>query len=218
MRKHLLSMLFLFCGVVMYAVPAAGEMYISGQVGYASPSKLSDIQVKGADPGTISDLSLKNNIAYGLKIGGYFPGALKWLGVELEGFYNQPDIKTQTATASLSSGVLSGQFDATRLRVAHFAVNILARYPGTTFQPYIGIGGGANVAGLDENINNGIVDDVAIAPSMNALAGVRIFLTENIAFFGEYKYNRSTFKFSDNEIEAKYQTNMFMGGISFHFQ
>lgn len=219
MRKHLVAMLLVFCGLVMYVVPAAAEMYIAGQVGYASPSKLSDIKGTGATNSgtTLSDLSLKNNIAYGLKIGGYFPGALKWLGLEVEGFYNQPDIKSQTVTVSPGGGG-PVPFDSTRLQVAHFAVNILARYPGTTFQPYIGIGGGANVAGLAENITNGIVDDVAIAPSMNALAGVRIFLTQNIAFFGEYKYNRSTFKFSDNEIEAKYQTNMFMGGISFHFQ
>jgi opacity protein-like surface antigen len=216
MRKHLVAMLLVFCGLAMYAVSATAEMYIAGQVGYASPSKLSDIKGTGSITGeTLSDLSLKNNIAYGLKIGGYFPGILKWLGVELEGFYNQPDIKAQSATSS-SQGPIS--LETNRLRVAHFAVNVLARYPGTTFQPYIGIGGGANVAGLDENINNKIVDDVAIAPSMNALAGVRIFLTQNIAFFGEYKYSRSTFKFSDNEIEAKYQTNMFMGGISFHFQ
>jgi opacity protein-like surface antigen len=202
------SVCLLFVGTCFIS-PAAAEMYIAGQVGYAMPSKLSDIEGTGLLSGTtLSDLSLKNNVAYGLKIGGYFPSALNWLGLEFEGFYNQPDIKSQAATASSSSGVLSGQFDATRLRVAHFAVNVLARYPGTTFQPYIGIGGGGNVAGLDENLNNGTADDIAIAPSLNALAGVRIFLTEHIAVFGEYKYNQtlSKFQFSDSEIEATYRT------------
>lgn len=60
--------------------------------------------------------------------------------------------------------------------------------------------------------------DFTMAPSLNALAGVRAFVTERIAFFGEFKHNRSTFKFSDSEFDTKYRTNMFMGGIWFHFK
>lgn len=217
MPKGLFVPLVFVCGLMMLPGLGLAEMYVGAQIGYAMPSKVSDIEGTGPNSGsTLSDLSLKNNVAYGLKIGGYFPNALNWLGVEFEGFYNQPDIKSQIVTEY--PGGSTAQIQSNRLRVAHFAVNVLARYPGTTFQPYIGIGGGANVASLSENVNNGIVDDVAIAPSLNALAGLRIFLTEHLALFGEYKYNRSTFKFSDNELEAKYQTNMFVGGISFHFK
>ena len=103
------------------------------------------------------------------------PKALNWLGVEFEGFYNQPDIKAQTITATGGGTSMSAPGDATKLRVASFAVNVLARYPGTTFQPYIGIGGGANVAAVNETTNT-YVSDVAIAPALNALAGLRIFV------------------------------------------
>ncbi len=190
-------------------------MYLAGQAGYAMPSDLSDIKGTGNSSGiTSTDLALKNGLAYGIKVGGYFPGAVNWLGVELEGFYNQPDIKAQTVTQTPGG---SQQVDSSRMRVAHFAVNVLARYPGETFQPYIGIGGGVNVADIAESPNT-FFDDFVMAPALNALAGLRVFLTDRIALFGEFKHNRSTFKFSDNEFEAKYRTNMFMGGLSFHFK
>jgi opacity protein-like surface antigen len=192
-------------------------MYIAGQVGYAMPSDLSDIKGTGSSTGmTSTNLSLQSGLAYGLKVGGYFPGVLNWLGMEVEGFYNQPDIKAQTATLTTPGGSQPQPIDATRVRVATFAVNVLARYPGETFQPYIGIGGGVNVADLAETPT--ISSDFTTAPCVNALAGVRAFVTERIALFGEFKYNRSTFKFSENELEAKYQTTMFMGGLSFHFK
>lgn len=54
--------------------------------------------------------------------------------------------------------------------MTHFAVNVLARYPGTTFQPYIGVGGGVNVAGVSETANT-YFGDVAVAPSLNLLGG-----------------------------------------------
>ena len=103
------------------------------------------------------------------------------------------------------------------MRVAHFAVNVLARYPGETFQPYVGIGGGVNIADIAETRTT-FFNETLMAPSLNALVGMRAFVTERIAFFGEFKHNRSTFKFSDNEFDARYRTNMFMGGITFHFQ
>ena len=51
---------------------ASAEMYIAGQVGYASPHDLSDIKGTGNSSGiTSTDLALKSGIAYGAKIGGY---------------------------------------------------------------------------------------------------------------------------------------------------
>ena len=203
-------------GCQLFAVTQGqAEMYIAGQAGYAMPSDLSDIKGTGNSSGvTSTDLALKSGLAYGIKIGGYFPGAANWLGLEFEGFYNQPDIKAQTATLTPGG---QQQVDSSKMRVATFAVNVLARYPGETFQPYVGIGGGVNVADI-EGTRNTFSDDFTMAPSLNVLAGIRAFVTERIAFFGEFKHNRSTFKFSENEFDATYRTNMFMGGIAFHFK
>jgi len=204
--------------LVLSGGEAQAEMYMAGQVGYASPSDLSNVKGTGSISGVMfSDLTLKNNLTYGLKIGGYLPNSLNWLGFEFEGFYNEPDLKAQTITASSGSTRLSGTAESTKLRVAHFAVNVLARYPGETFQPYVGVGGGVNIAGLSETPNT-YSDDVSAAPNLNLLAGMRAFVTERIALFGEVKHNRSTFKFSDNEVETRYRTTIFMAGLSFHFR
>ena len=141
------SVLLLAATIMMVAAEVSqAKMYIAGQVGYAAPSDLSDIKGTGSSAGTTwTDLALKSGLAYGMKIGGYFPGAANWLGLEFEGFYNQPDIKAQTATKTPGG---TQQVDASRMRVAHFSVNLLARYPGETFQPYVGIGGGVNAADI----------------------------------------------------------------------
>jgi hypothetical protein len=171
--------------IALVAVPGRAEMYIAGQVGYASPSDLSDIKGTGSFTGiNSSDLALKSGLAYGVKTGGYFPGVANWLGLEFDGFYNQPDVKAQTAT--LTPGGLR-QIDTADMRVAHFAVNVLVRYPGEILQPYGGVGGGVNVAGISETPNT-FFDDVTMAPSLNVLAGLRAFVTERIAFFGEFKH------------------------------
>jgi len=209
------SVVLLGMSAVMMAESASAEMYIAGQIGYAMPLDLSNIKGTGNSSGiTSTDLALESGIAYGVKIGGYFPGVAKWLGLEFEGFYNQPDVKSQAAT--LTPGGLQ-QVEGTKLRVAHFALNVLARYPGEIFQPYVGVGGGVNVADIAATPNT-FSDDFTTAPAFNALAGLRVFFTERLALFGEFKYNQSTFKFSDNEFQAKYQTTMFMGGLSFHFK
>ena len=95
MTRTALGLSVAFLGLIA-VVPksTSAEMYIAGQVGYASPQDLSDIKGTGNSSGIPStDLALKSGIAYGIKIGGYFPGATRWLGLELEGFYNQPDVK-----------------------------------------------------------------------------------------------------------------------------
>ncbi len=214
-KVRVASVVLLAATMMISSEVAKAEMYIAGQVGYAAPSDLSDIKGTGSSAGSTStDLALKSGLAYGMKVGGYFPGGANWLGLEFEGFYNQPDIKAQTATR-VPGGPTS--IDASRMRVAHFAVNLLARYPGEIFQPYLGIGGGVNVVDIAETPTT-FGGDFTMAPSLNALVGLRAFVTERIAFFGEFKHNRSAFKFSDDEFDARYRTNMFMGGISFHFK
>lgn len=162
--KMAILLAVLGCLALTQAGEAAAEMYIAGQAGYATPSDLSNIKGTGSVAGmTSTDLALKSGLAYGLKIGGYFPGAANWLGLEVEGFYNQPDIKAQTITRTPGGPT---PIDSSRMRVAHFAVNVLARYPGETFQPYIGIGGGVNVADIAETRTT-FGGDFTMAPSLN---------------------------------------------------
>ena len=60
------------------------------------------------------------------------------------------------------------------------------------------------------------------APGLNALAGVRYYITRGVAVFGEYKYNRVNLDF-DNlggtgaGLSGTYSVSHVVGGLSFHF-
>jgi opacity protein-like surface antigen len=87
-------------------------------------------------------------------------------------------------------------------------------------QPYGGVGLGIFFADLSTNVNS--VSDNAV-PGFNALGGVRLYITEHIAVFGEYKYNYAVFDASTSGqlggigFKADYHANHVVGGLSIHF-
>lgn len=99
--------------------------------------------------------------------------------------------------------------------MVHLNANVLVRYPGTTFQPYVGIGVGQNLGFLGSS--NFSVQDGSISTSLNLLAGLRVFVTDTVALFGEFKQNQSKLSFIDNQFDAKYRANLAMFGVTFHF-
>lgn len=123
-------------GLALWSAPerAGAEWYVAGQVGPTFGDRLKDIQGTGSlttlTP-QISDFDLANSIAYGAKLG-YFPGG-GWLGLEVEAFNTTPNIKSFEGSAGYVPGV--------HFRVTTIGLNLIARYPGRTYQPYIGIGG-----------------------------------------------------------------------------
>lgn len=204
--------LFCMCLVPSYSF---AEMYVAGMAGYTAPNDLTDIKGTGGASGlNLSDLSLQNSLAYGGKIGYFFP-AVNWLGVETEVYNTTPHVKQQPATVSaFGLTVPVGTLPGFHLRVLTWGINAVVRYPGKTFQPYAGVGLGmffaeAKFQGQSDNDT---------APGLNALAGLRVFATNHIALFAEYKYHRATFTFPTAiGFEADYSANMFMGGLSYHF-
>lgn len=85
-------------------------------------------------------------------------------------------------------------------------------------QPYGGVGLGVFFGHLSNN-GNGLSDNAV--PGFNGLAGLRYFVTERIALFGEYKYNFAPFDYTTNGgaagVKADYHINHFVGGLSLHF-
>lgn len=183
-------------------------------VGYTAPNDLTDVQGAGANSAfSVSDLALKESVAYGGKLGYYFPN-VNWLGIETELFNTTPHLKQQFATVSgpgLSGGATLPGFN---LRVLTWAVNAVVRYPGKTFQPYVGVGYGVFFA----NATFQGQSDSDTTPGFNGLAGIRMFATDHLALFAEYKYNRASFNLPTAiGLEADYSANIFMGGVSYHF-
>jgi hypothetical protein len=209
----------------------AGEWYVAAFGGYTIGHGFNDSagtgSLSGVNPG---NRNLADSVAYGVKVGHYFPGLWNWLGVEVEGFNSTPHIKQ------------FGAIEGSHLRVTTLGVNLVARmklWCGTRrgigktqhqnwgpyqdnaycpIQPYAGLGVGtffARASGRD-----GAGSDVA--PGWNVLAGLRYFVNDRVALFGEYKHNLAFLEFSDLEgrgagFEGWYHASHIVGGLSLHF-
>ena len=182
---------------------ASAEFYAGVMGGYVAPNDLSNVSGTGVVTGTFPDVSLDNTFMVGGKAG-YYLSKWKWLGVETEAFYTKPDF--------------AGGGD---LRVITWANNIVVRYPGKRLQPYAGVGLGLFFAETNEIAGLSLSDNAV--PGLNALAGIRAFVTDSIAVFGEYKYSRATFNLDTTVngltggLDGDYSANMAVGGLSFHF-
>ena len=209
----------LFGFVVLFlATSAHGEIYVGGQVGANIPQDLTDVKGTGGASGlTLSDLELNKMVVFGGKFGYFLPEKFNWLGIETEAYQTDSDIEEQTATLSASNTgpSMTVTVPRTDIAITTWAFNVIARYPGERFQPYGGVGVGINFARLS---GGGTTDELNVMPTLNLLAGLRGFVTKRVALFAEYKHNRGTFKFTDNQLEADYRTNMYLAGVSYHWK
>ena len=187
-----------------------------------------------------SDVHLKQSPIFGGKTGYFFSDeGLRWLGVELEAFTSQATIRQQTVTTTHDvtylpntpdlnpgtcilgstcqiqrriSGTLALQENS--LQLITLAFNVVARYPGEVFQPYVGVGvGGFYFKGSDQFNGRQIV------PGLNLQAGVKILMTEEWGIFVEGKYNRATLTNFDPGfgLSAEYSAFNAVAGLAFHF-
>lgn len=118
---------------------------------------------------------------------------------------------------------LSVPFPRVAISSTILAVNALLRWPlGVTpelpngrWYPYIGLGGGADIAqakALD-------LEQTDAVPAWQVLGGVNFFLTRNLAAFAEYKFTQAshTFKFSYEYEKETASVNHLVAGLSWHF-
>lgn len=190
-----------------------------------------------------SDVSLKSSAMYGGKVGYFFDNLkLPWLGVEAEVFTTTPNIKAQTvetshqityqpndpdsvsncslpvpptprcpASVSNKSTLSLGESD---LRVMTFALNLVARYPGSVVQPYVGVGVGAFYF-----LSSGQIDGRQFVPGLNAQFGLKYLATQHWALFAEGKYNLAHVSTLDQTfgISGLYSIFHVAAGAAYHF-
>lgn len=197
--------------------PSSAEWYIAGQGGFQFPQDLANVRGTGSFSGvTSNDLDLNNQAAFGLKVGRFFNGNLRWLGLEFDYSHSDANIADQRITASapiLGSTQQNGQTPGVSLSVNHMTFNVIARYPGLQVQPYIGVGGGLGLSRL----RTAPQDETEVYPVFNVLIGIKALVTKHIALFTENKHAQATVEFSDHHFEGGLQTNWFMGGLAYHF-
>ena len=207
------------------------ELYVAGFGGYTFGHGYNDVEPTGAISGLdLGNIGLKNSGVYGAKLGYFLPDRLNWLGFEVEGFNTTPHLKDSTFTTGAHLRVTTLAFNAiARAKMMCDRDDDAGRAPRRTtdrddrddfcrLQPYIGAGLGVFFArassGGSSVSDNGVL-------GLNALAGVRYYLTRSVALFGEYKYNRATLDL-DNlgggvGVSGTYSVSHVVGGLSLHF-
>jgi len=214
-------------GVFCLTLPVQAEMYVAGQVGANIPNKFSNVEGVDSLAGlTSSDLSLQNSLMYGAKLGYYFD-SLKWqnfnLGVETEIFNSTPHLKQQDATLSFGGASATVNFPGQYVRVLNWApINIVVRYQMGQFEPYAGVGMGVFFANLTDGASGESSSSTTVG--LNTQLGLRYLVTKNVSLFGEWKYNRASFNFSESSptqatggLKGDYSANIFAAGVGYHF-
>ena len=186
-----------------------------------------------------SDIKLEDSLMFGARAGHFFDNlGFPWLGLEVEAYTTRPDVKNQTIRANQTvtrfdpvttpppfgdqtTGPVTFPFSNPQtlsdneLRVTTLAVNIIARYPGERFQPYIGTGiGGFWFRGKNQ------FEGSRIVPGLNALAGLKVILTEHWGIFAEGKFNRATVEGLGKTLGVKGNYSIFhwVAGVTFSFE
>ena len=189
------------------AIPAQAEWYVAGQAGYSFADSLRNVTTTGPFSGIgLQDFDMKNSLAYGGKVGLYpYHGSL---GFELDVFHSTPHVKSIDSTPGI------------HLAVTNIGANILLRYPGVTYQPYLGIGPGILIARLSRSVET--EPDTQVSIGFNFLTGIRAFVTPNVALFTEYKFTDAKFGFngafgSFGGFDSTYRAHQLFVGVSYHF-
>lgn len=222
-RQWLRCIICLCASVILFIGNAKGEFYVAGQLGQQLSNSFGEITTTGGPRGVrFTDLDLDNSLLFGAKAGYFFPQVPN-LGLELEAFHAKPDLKAQS---SIVTGPVPGvfEFDQTNFRVMTVAFNVVARAQADGFEPYAGIGLGLFFARLRDQTGASISDNGV--PGLNAFAGYRSFLGQNLALFVEYKYDRARFTFKEafdpaigigTGLRGDYEAHQMMFGLSYHF-
>ena len=184
------------------------EVYLSAY-GMGSQPSNKGVSFKGRG---VSGETVNGDPGLGFKIG-FFPNfAGGYLGIELESFGNNNSIHFPIVSS------LETTKGESSLIAYQSMVNLLLRYPGTMFRPYVGIGGGLSTGILTNADITGRKDnsfEAGTAFGYQFLGGMHLVITERWFVFGEYKYFSANYHWK--ELSLQFRSEYFLGGIGFLF-
>jgi len=200
---------YLVVGLCLAPSSTQAETYVAGVAGINFADRLTDIRGVNGHAGLAPrepHFDLADSVTYGGKVG-YFPGH-RWFGIEGEVLHTSPHIKNLDNDPGI------------HLRVTSVLMNVLARHPGRTFQPYAGAGVGVFIAHIGETAT--IRSDTDVTNGWNLLAGIRAFVSPHAAIFAEYKYIGAKLSFdqafgADGGFAGAYRAQYTVFGLSYHF-
>jgi len=168
-------------GIMLGAATAGAEFYVGGFVGDGFPIDFRNIEGTGLAAGLRqTDSALHETLVVGGKAG-YFLERARWAGIEAELHHSNPHLRQNPHAPA---GPLPLPTNGALVSMWTGTLNAVVRYPGTRAEPYAGLG----LAVAHTHFHNASVDSSALTPGINAMAGVRVFVTPRVALFGEFKY------------------------------
>lgn len=206
-RMHLWALVLLFGSTALPIGHAQAEWYVAPQFGVNFGDRIKNVEGTGPLSGlTAPSFDLQNSYTYGLKVGHYFSHHI--FGIEVDALHSTPHIKNVD------------NLEGIHLRMTNVGIHLLARYPGKTYQPYVGIGPAILIARLSGSANNQA--DSTVNVGVNVLVGIRAFVTPRMAVFTEYKYTDGTPRFTGaygnvGGFQGDYIAQQLVVGLSYHF-
>jgi opacity protein-like surface antigen len=204
----------LLCGWLgPWAMPASAEWFVGGSVGANIPNGLSNTNGTGQQGGTLNTFTQETSLSYGGKVGYFFEKA-KWLGVDMDVSTATPNINHRQASVTGGTGL--GANNGQNMRVTTWSTDLIARYPGERFRPYVGGGIGVFFA------NAGSQSASNWNPGAVAFGGLNVLLIEHVSMSLEYRYHYARLQFDNilgpgRGFEADYTANTLNLGLNYHF-
>jgi opacity protein-like surface antigen len=164
-----------------------------------------------AQGGNPSDARITNGAGAGIKAAVFPHGLGNIVGIGLESSGHGSEI-------SFSSPVSAGSTASTNLWVFNTMANLIFRYPGKAFVPYIGVGGGyssgvlthANIPGRSDRDFDG-----SWAFGSQFFGGLQGNVTEKVFLFSEYKYFSANYHWQQLALDFRSQYVLFGIGLRF---
>jgi opacity protein-like surface antigen len=161
--------------------PVAAEWYAGGFAGDGFPGDFRNIVGTGAAHGVRqTDTALHETLLIGGKLA-HYSDRLPWLGVEAELHHSNPHIRQNP---NPQPPLLPLHTSGSSVSMWIGTLNTVIRYPGPRVQPYVGFG----LAVAHANIKDATINTTATQAGVNAMLGLRVFVTDQIGLFGEFKY------------------------------
>ncbi|MBH0204199.1 MAG: porin family protein [Nitrospira sp.] len=163
--------------------------------------------------GTMAAASIESGIGAGLKVG-LFPDAMnRMVGVEIDTNGHSGEISFPNTANGRRNGI--GRSD---LVILSTMVNLILRYPGETFRPYIGAGGGWSHAVLLDPDIDGRSDrdfDSARTFGYQALGGLQMAMNSKVFLFSEYRYFSAAYHWKQLAVDFHTHYGLIGAGLRF---
>jgi opacity protein-like surface antigen len=213
------------CLVLGLTGAASAEPYLAGFAGVAITPDVdlkTELDLNGVSilDGTFKDIEVDSTLVFGGKAGYFFSGKILGgnLGIELDASHFRADVDSQTVRFSGQAFGLPVDIDTT-VQEAHADVTTVgltalyrlalwesAALPNGRVQPYIGVGVAAFIATFETRTSvfpdNVDLSETDVEPGIQAIGGLKVFLTRHLALFAEYKFFQTTeftFRFEETQ-------------------